>query len=48
MMEDGKGNIMVHTILPSLPPSLTLPFIPRGKGGEEEEEETYVLQFAAI
>ena len=35
-MEDGKGEIMVRNTPPSLPPSQALPFIPRGKGGEEE------------
>ncbi len=48
-MEDGKGDIMVRNTPPSLPPSLALPSIPSGEGRrEEEEEEIYVLQFAAI
>ncbi len=36
-MEDWKGDIMVRNTPPSLPPSLALPFIPRGRDGGEEE-----------
>ena len=42
-MEDGKGDIMVCNTPPSLPPEDR-----ERERGRKEEDEAYVLQFAAI